>query len=235
MKQIPLTQGKFALVDDEDFEWLSQWKWCAQKAGENIYAVRDGKFKDGFHQTIRMHRAILDLTDPSIFCDHVDGNGLNNQRDNLRRCCHAENSRNINLSKRNKSGFKGVSWYKSTSKWVAMVRVNGKGVHLGYFSDIADAARAYNEAALKHHGNFANLNIVEPLLPVRSRSVLPSNNTSGFRGVMWNRRTNRWEAEIRVKNKLKRLGWFSDPKKAALAYNMAALEYHGKSARLNPL
>jgi hypothetical protein len=157
MKQIKLTQSKFALVSDEDYEYLNQWKWYALKQNNNIflfYAVRCFKRK-----TISMHRVIAErigIKNP----DHIDRNGLNNQRDNLREATRSQQVINQNLRKDNKSGYKGVSWDRRQKKWVARIQSNKKNLHLGYFDDIKEAARAYNEAALKYFGDFAVLNKV---------------------------------------------------------------------------
>lgn len=150
MKEIPLTQGKVAIVDDEDFEWLSQWRWYF-KGG---YACRSDK-----RLTIRMHRLIL-ATQEGDFCDHVDGDRLNNQKSNLRLCTFAENMFNKGAYRTNTSGFKGVVWEKESQKWAARIALNKKRITIGRFHTKEQAALAYNEAALKYHGAFAHLNTV---------------------------------------------------------------------------
>ncbi len=157
MKQIPLTQGKFALVDDDEFEILNQFKWCAIKQGKQFYAVRKGCV-GGKQKIIRMHREILGLSDPKVFCDHKNNNGLDNQRVNLRSCSNTENIRNTGKKANNASGFKGVCFREDTSKFRAQIWVSGKPKHLGYFTCPIEAARAYDTAATMHHGKFANLN-----------------------------------------------------------------------------
>ena len=151
MKRIPLTQGKEALVDDEDFEWLSQWKWCAAKDKKTFYAKRRAK-----GQTILMHRELIGAK-PGEQVDHRDGNGLNNQDTNTRICTHREN----NLNRRpnnNTSGFKGVSWCKGRKKWVSQIKVLGYAFTLGRFLTREEAARAYDSAVRKYFGEFAHLN-----------------------------------------------------------------------------
>ena len=152
MKKIKLTQGKFALVDNEDFEWLNQWKWYFR----NGYAVRgiwnnDKKNMD----TIRMHRIIIRAPENSQV-DHVDGNKLDNRRVNLRLCSPLQNKRNQKLYKNNKSGFKGVSLHVDNpyKRWVAQIRVEGKLLHLGYFLDKYLASQTYQKAARKYFGVF---------------------------------------------------------------------------------
>jgi len=162
MKKIKLTQGKFTLVDDCDYEYLNQWKWYAHRCGNIFYAVR-GSRKDECKKPklIRMHRVIVQRMGMEFQeVDHIDMNGLNNQRFNLRVATHQENAFNQNKYKNNTSGHKGVDWYKPYQKWRTRIMVNGKNIHLGYFDDIDDAARAYNKAAMQHFGEFARLNII---------------------------------------------------------------------------
>lgn len=152
MKQIPLTKGKFALVDDEDYIFLIQWKWSCNVG----YAVR---YERGV--PVLMHRFIMS-TPKGMSTDHIDGDRLNNQKLNLRICTHAENMRNTtNIRKNNSSGFKGVSWCKRSNKWVAAIKINNKSKNLGRFNraaEAAEAAEAYNKASKELHKDFANPN-----------------------------------------------------------------------------
>lgn len=157
MKQIPLTQGKFALVDDEDFEFLNQFKWQAANFRGVFYASRKIN-KNGKWGNVFMHRQILGLTDPKVQTDHINGDGLDNQRSNLRACTHSQNQRNKGKYKQNTSGFKGCSWYKRLKKWRVQITVNGKDINVGYFNSKDAAAHAYNEKAKEFHGEFARLN-----------------------------------------------------------------------------
>lgn len=162
-KKIPLTQGFVAIVDAADYEWLSQWNWAILKRGPLLYAKRNAWLGDGKRRSVQMHRLVLGLTDPSIHIDHIDGNGLNNTRGNLRICTQQENMRNRRLNSNSTSGYKGVSWYKDRAKWHAQIVVNGKYHHLGHFITAEEAARAYDAAAIELHGEFARLNFeVEP-------------------------------------------------------------------------
>ena len=154
MKEIPLTQNRTALVDEGDFESLSKYTWRFS-AG---YAVRSVKIpKTHKNRTIYMHRQVLKVVNGEI-CDHKNGNGLDNRKENLRRCTVAENCRNRNISTRNKSGHKGVSWQKRERRWYAQICVNGRTKTLGYFKDKSLAAQSYNEAAVKYFGEFACVN-----------------------------------------------------------------------------
>lgn len=146
MKKIKLTQGKFAIVDDSDFEVLNQHGWNASKTGRYFYATRDGG-------KVYMHRQIMD-TPPGADTDHINGDGLDNRRSNLRVCSRSENLRNTGIGKNNNSGYKGVSWAKDKRKWLAQIMVNGKYIRLGYFLSPADASEAYIDAAKDLHGEF---------------------------------------------------------------------------------
>ena len=158
MKMIVLTRGKYALVDDDNYEWINQWKWCAAKWGNSYYAIRALR-ENGKQETVYMHRVIL-RAQHKHHCDHIDGDGLNNTVSNLRLCSRAENYINRRKYISNTSGYKGVSWYKPDSKWLARIGVGGKRIFLGYYDDKVDAARAYNDAAKNYHGKFAHLNTI---------------------------------------------------------------------------
>ncbi len=153
MKEIPLTQGKVALVDDGDYEHLSQWKWHAKIDRHTWYAKR-GEYHDGKQTTVYMHHVIFG--DKGV--DHIDRNGLNNVRSNLRLATPKENSRNRKAQDNSICPFKGVSWKKSSGEWVARITVIGKTRHLGYFDSMVRAACAYDDAARLHFGEFARLN-----------------------------------------------------------------------------
>jgi hypothetical protein len=155
MKEIILTQGKVALVDDEDFDRLNQYKWRAHKGTSTYYATRDERVGCKVHM-IRMHRQILGAK-PKQEIDHRDNNGLNNQTFNIRLCTKSENQ--CNTRKHNgMSIYKGVSWHKKTKKWRVCIKLNGKGQHIGYFNSELDAAKAYDIVAKKLFGEFARTN-----------------------------------------------------------------------------
>lgn len=156
MKTIALSQGKVALVSDEDYETLSQFNWYAYKDLRTYYAQRQVSAPDGQRTVIRMHHAICGKG-----ADHINGDGLDNRRENLRRCTHQQNTFNTRSRNDSTSHYKGVSWKMEASKWVAQIQVNGKKKHLGYFVNEDDAARAYDDAALRYFGEFAHLNNVD--------------------------------------------------------------------------
>jgi hypothetical protein len=158
LKQISLTQGKFALIDDADYEWLNQWKWHACRWGRTFYARRL-YYLNRKQNGILMHREILKLKPSNIQeTDHIDGNGLNNQRVNLRSCTKGENRFNSKPYRNSSSRFKGVSRHSINQKWRASITKNGKFNSLGCFIDEVDAARAYDEKAKELFGDFARLN-----------------------------------------------------------------------------
>lgn len=155
MKEIPLTQGKTAIVDDDMYEYLSQFRWYFTGA---YAASKSVILSGGGHGApkIYMHRLIM-RTPKGLEVDHIDGNGLHNWRSNLRNCTHAQNTVNrpMNLDK---SGFKGVYWHKRNQCWQAQIQKNKAIFWLGNFDDPEAAARAYDEKAKELFGEFARLN-----------------------------------------------------------------------------
>ena len=161
MSEIELTQGKVALVDDEDFEWLSEYKWCLGIDKNTCYARRSQFQKDKSPLTIRMHREILGLHKGSRgHVDHIDGNGLNNQRSNLRVCTNQQNCWNRSPRKNTTSKYKGVSWQSRSKMWKATITCKHKAHFLGYYKNEEDAARAYDKIAIRLFGEFAKTNEV---------------------------------------------------------------------------
>lgn len=160
MKYIKLTKGKFAKVDDSDFEQVNQFRWfyvgddCRKGYAERKQA--NGKYKQ---KVIRMHRFICDAP-PEFHVDHINGDTLDNRRENLRLCTRSQNLMNRGMPSSNTSGYKGVSRSKDCKKWRAQVKFEGATIYLGMFDTAKDAAVAYNETALKYHGSFAKLNVI---------------------------------------------------------------------------
>ena len=161
MREIALSQGKTAIVDNQDYDELAQYKWRAYKDRHTWYAMRNTPRGAGRRTVVQMHRQILGAG-PGQQVDHWDGDGLNNQRENLRECTNQENAANQHHKTAGcTSRYKGVCWHERGGKWQALIRVNYRGVHLGYFDDEADAARAYNAAAVEFFGAFAYLNAID--------------------------------------------------------------------------
>jgi len=158
---ISLTHNQNAIVDTEDFDWLSQWNWFAQwnRDTRSFYARSNISGK-----IIPMHRLILGCSEKETG-DHKNRNTLDNRRDNLRKCNVTQNCQNATRRKDNSSGFKGVipmTWKNKTKattfRWIASIRSNGERIHLGCFTTPEEAAKAYDMAARKYHGEFAVLN-----------------------------------------------------------------------------
>jgi hypothetical protein len=157
MKEIKLTQGKVAIVDDDDYERLSQFKWHARKREKTYYAMRSLPIGNGKYLRVRMHRDILNVSEDTQI-DHIDRNGLNNQKSNLRPCDHAENQWNTDAPITNTSGVKGVSWDKTNRKWLVQLHCRNKKIHLGRHPDKEEAVKIYDNAAKEHFGEFARPN-----------------------------------------------------------------------------
>lgn len=156
MKQIQLTQNKVTLIDNADYEYFNQWEWYAlrSKNGKTFYAVRNTG-RSPHQKRVFMHREIMN-TPIGMETDHRDGNGLNNQRDNLRVCTNTQNQANKGKQSNNTSGYKGVFW--NNEKWQARINIDGKHIHLGHFINVKDAAQAYDNAAKNIYGEFARTN-----------------------------------------------------------------------------
>ena len=150
MKEIYITRGCKTIVDDEDFEWLNQWKWY-------ISAWRVVSRKET-NRTIFMHKMLISVPE-GYTVDHKNGDRLDNRKENLRKANVFQQAHNRPKTSLNKSGFKGVSWSKIGNKWVAQIKINNKQINLGYFKGKLQAAKKYNEVASKFHGTFARLNV----------------------------------------------------------------------------
>lgn len=155
MREIPLTKGKVALVDDEDYERLSLFKWHYAESDGIGYAKKNNKGKKP--ALIRMHRLVVGASEGQKV-DHINRNTLDNRKSNLRFVTQSQNMMNATIRKTNRSGFKGVCFVSREKKWLATIWKDGKQTWLGYFKDKEDAAQAYNKAALELHGQYAFLN-----------------------------------------------------------------------------
>ena len=150
--ELRLSQGRVALVDASDLPVLLWRKWNAFRAGRTWYAATN---IDGHR--LYLHRFLMQPGD-RMEVDHINGDGLDNRRSNLRVCTHAENLRNQRTQLGGSSRFRGVTWYTRRQRWHAQIKVEGKHKSLGYYRAEEDAARAYDAGALRLHGEFARLN-----------------------------------------------------------------------------
>ena len=147
MREVLVCGGHIALIDDADFDLVSKRNWWMRKG----YPSTSNPGKSP--RQLPMHRVIMNP--PSgMLVDHINGNPLDNRRENLRLCTLSENNRNVSVQSRSKSGLKGVAWYSAGNKWKVQIQANGKRTHIGYFSNKEDAHRAYCEKAKELHGEF---------------------------------------------------------------------------------
>lgn len=158
-KEIKLTKGQFAIVDDEDFDYLNQFCWVAIEVRRNCYQAYSNIKKNGKRIAILMHRIIMSAP-CGMEVDHINRNSLDNRRSNLRLATRAENSRNRKPHSNNKLGLKGVIFCKKTNAFRARITFNKETFQIGYFDSAEAAALAYNQKAKELHGEFAYLNEV---------------------------------------------------------------------------
>lgn len=152
MKKIKLTKNKYAIIDRDDYNLVNTFRWHFS----NGYALKN-KTKDNKYRL--MHRLILDAN-PNETIDHINGNGLDNRRRNLRICSQGQNTKNSSKHKDGTSMYKGVHFHKPSGRWRAQICVNYQRISLGCFKSQMDAAIAYDLAALRYHGAYCRLNIL---------------------------------------------------------------------------
>jgi hypothetical protein len=157
-KRIKLAQGDYVLVDDEDFEFLSQWAWRKSHHGYAVRVQHLGYF-DGVRRgkTVFMHR-LINKTPDGLFTDHINGNKLDNRRENLRMATRTQNQGNRGKNKKGSSVYRGVSFNKKSVKWQVHIKDGVRQRNLGHFDDEIEAAKAYDAAAVLYFGEFAKLN-----------------------------------------------------------------------------
>ena len=225
-KEIVLSKGKVALVDDEDYVMLlaTGSRWC----------INDGY---AFNRALgRMHRYLLGAA-AGVMVDHRNGDKLDNRRDNLRLCTNSQNQANRQVI-RGKSKFKGVVWQRTATggSWKAVITLQKQSTYLGSFRTDLEAATAYNEAAVKHFGEFAYLNdlTLSPSdLKSSERRQVNRKSPTGFKGVTFDANRGKWMAQLVFKgiNYLKKR--FATAEEAARAYDVTAREVFGTAAVTN--
>lgn len=217
-------------VDDEDYDLVKRYKW--NLTGENGY-VRSRK--NG--KSILIHRLIMSPPD-DMEVDHRDHNKRNNQKYNLRVCTRGENQRNRYAYKQyanqeTKSQYKGVSWERVKKKWRTQIMIDGIYKELGLFTKEISAAYCYNYWAKYYFGEFAVLNDLEDIdYDWKKDQFIPS-FTSKYHGVFFNKRNNKWVAQIWYNKKNKFIGHYDSEIEAALAYNKKAIKCCGSKAKIN--
>jgi hypothetical protein len=223
---IPLTRGKFALVDIEDSDFTT-YKWHISK----VYATR----RVG-NQVLSMHRIVLErklqrAIQDNMLADHINGNQLDNRRSNLREVTRTQNAWNSGTQKNNTSQYTGVSFRGG----YYVVRLGSNGALLGTFETALDASFCYDKAALERWGEYARLNhpIEEVLAWQAPPHFLHSSNTSGYRGVTKIKKSGKWQASLRHSDKLLHLGTYDTAEDAARAYDRAAIKLKGDKVMLN--
>lgn len=166
MKEIQLSQGYKTIVDDEDYERLSQFSWGISTCNSGVYPTRSEPIegtKPARRRAIRMHVEIMNPP-AGMLVDHINGDTLDNRRCNLRVCTKGQNQMNMRRNSRNTSGYRGVHWHALRGKWVAMIKVNGERHYLGLFESVEAAATAYAEASRKYHGEFGRPDLPQTVL-----------------------------------------------------------------------
>jgi hypothetical protein len=156
-KRMPVGKGKVTLVDDDVYEWASKHKWFTNKDHNVWYVKRGGRQRDGIRKPNELLHRTITGAKPGEMVDHINGDGLDNRRCNLRVCSNSENQRNRGKPRNNTSGKKGVSWHASNKKWIAGIRVDGRLVHLGYYDDLEKAGEAYAKAAAAYYGGICGV------------------------------------------------------------------------------
>lgn len=146
-------KGLYFQIDEDDYPRIKIRSWSLSVSGKNKYYLHAGINS----KVVRLHRYILNAP-PELEVDHINGDGLDNRKSNLRLCTSSQNNQNASRRTDNTSGYKGVNWFKPRQRWVARIQVDGKRIGLGSFKDKEMANVAYNQACIKYHQEFAKPN-----------------------------------------------------------------------------
>jgi len=223
MKEIILTQGKVALVDDDDYEELNKYKWYATVSRNTFYAGRNTSRNDNEdhkQHAIIMHRVIMNPP-PDMKIDHINGNGLDNRKENLRIVTNRENCQNLHIQKT--SDLPGVHWHDRDKIWRAEIRIGDKRYNLGSYDSEYLASLAYKRACeeITRIENL-KLDIEETNFPYNIDLPIqkPNPKTSKFKGVNWKKDCQKWVAQIKFENKYYYLGLYETEEEASRVYEI---------------
>lgn len=226
MKTIPLTRGYEAIVDDDDYEKLSQYKWQACISRKLVYARRSLGKINGYWKQETMHRVIIDVPE-NMQVDHKNHNTLDNRKENLRIATPAENMRNMRNRKEG-AKYKGVHWLEKDKKWSARIRVFGKTRNIGNFESDIEAGRAYDLAAIVAFEEFAYTNFpvesysYQEIQQMRKHLIVMTNRkkSSQYKGVYLDKQDNHWYAYTIIKGDILSLGKYENEENAAKAVDV---------------
>lgn len=226
VSEIPLTKGLVALVDADLHPILSRYLWQADSGG---YARRTaGRSAGATRSQIWMHREVLRLhgigIPPGLVPDHRNRNRADNRLENLRFLDRSTQNRNQRLRCTNTSGYRGVSWHEASGKWRAVLRVHNKDHYLGIYSTPEAAFAAYEQARASM-GLLSADDAPAPLVPVSDAASLARphmiTNTSGYRGVTWDKRKSAWKAQFEISGTCHNLGYYATSEEASIVYQEA--------------
>lgn len=235
VREIQLTQNRVALCSDEDHEMLSKYRFHFDGSYPRAYVKGSYKTKQ---KQVRMHQLIMPC-EPGFMIDHIDGNKLNNTRENLRIVDVYQNSQNSKKKRSAKttSEYKGVSWHSERKKWRSEIAVDNQRAFIGLYDDEEECARASDSACLFYHGEFAVTNfkdsVPKSLDQLKEENKLHQQAKNKYLGVAWHPQKKKWLASITINNVSKALGFFDEPEDAARKYDEAMRARYGPNARTN--
>lgn len=215
--------GKYAIVDDADYDLVAGYSWRGAISGNVFYAHTD-MLVDGKWRTVRMHRFILDAPPPQLV-DHINRDGLDNRRENLRLATRRQNRQNAKQHSSSGYKYKGVRIARSGYQWQASISVDGRRISLGGHKTQWEAAQAYNYAAMKYFGEFARLNELPDKPDADDQPLQVPPKSSLFVGVIYDKSRDKWLAQgPKHDGKIKRLGRFTTQEEAAKARDRYCVE-----------
>lgn len=237
--KIPLQNGEYAIVDKEDYERVSKYNWVLSNDSQNTLRVTARN--PALRRNVRLNHFVLKLDDRKrSIVIHKNKDKLDFRKENLE-ITHEETGFYISGARQgSKSKYKGVGWYERDKKWQAMIMVNGKAIYLGRYETEEEAARIYNNAALKHFGEHAFQNVLgadnriteNKINETKHRRRSMSHNNR-YKGVSYHEKNKGFRARIQSNGKRINIGVYKDETVAAKAYDKKAYELHGDKAILN--